>query len=146
MDLIAGGVVAHSGTYNGNPVSLAAAEAALNVLDQPGVYGHLHHLGMLLAAGARDRLAAYGLNALVHQVGPVMQILFTDRSAVTDYRAFASCDAARSTLLARELRRRGVLILPDGRWYISVVHTDDDVHAVLAALDASLSVLARTAS
>jgi glutamate-1-semialdehyde 2,1-aminomutase len=139
MELIAAGTVAHSGTYNGNPISLAAADAALDELSRPGIYPHLTALGRSLAEGARALLTSRGIPAIVHQCGPVMQILFTDQGAVNNYREVAACDGALSAQLARELRLHGVLILPDGRWYLSTVHTDDDVHTALAALDASLS-------
>jgi len=144
MDLIANRIVAHSGTYNSNPISLAAADAALDALSRPGVYPGLHARATALAEGARALLARHGLPALVHQAGPVLQILFTAQTAVCDYRAFVACDAALSAALAHELRAHGILILPDGRWYISIVHTEADVQEALGALDVSLAALAAT--
>jgi glutamate-1-semialdehyde 2,1-aminomutase len=143
MDVIAGGAVRHSGSYNGNPISMAAADAALQELCHPGVFDHLNRLGAVLAEGARGLLAAHGLAALVHQVGPVMQILFTGQSEVRDYRAFAACDAATSDALVLHLRERGILILPDGRWYLSAVHTEAHLQEALQALDDSLASMAR---
>src|SRR6266851_5310227 len=40
-----------SGTLNGNPISASAGLAALDVLSQPGIYDHLHHIGRRLRAG-----------------------------------------------------------------------------------------------
>jgi len=142
MDLIANGIVQHSGTYNGNPISLAAAEATLEQLSQPGIYDHLTTLGNMLAHGARALLTHYKLPALVHQAGPMMQILFTEQKEVCDYRAVAVCNAALSDALVQELRKHGILTLPDGRWYLSTVHTEADVQGALQALDASLEKLA----
>jgi glutamate-1-semialdehyde 2,1-aminomutase len=71
-----------------------------------------------------------------------MQILFTTQAAVENYRQFATCDAALSSALTRELRQRGVLVLPDGRWYLSTVHNTADIDEALAALDGSLAALA----
>lgn len=142
MDLIANGTVQHSGTYNGNPISLAAAEAALTQLAQTGVFDRLNGLGSLLARGARALLAQHALPALVHQVGPMMQILFTEQKEVHDYRAVAACNAALSNALAQELRMQGILILPDGRWYLSTAHTEDDLQVALHALDTALAKLA----
>jgi glutamate-1-semialdehyde 2,1-aminomutase len=145
MRLIADGVVGHSGTYNGNPIALAAADAALQELSRPGVYPHLDRLGTLLAVEARALLARHGLPAVVHQAGPVLQILFTEQAQVHDYRALAACDAGRNEALVQALRARGILILPDGRWYLSTVHTDDDVRQALTALDGSLAELSAMA-
>jgi glutamate-1-semialdehyde 2,1-aminomutase len=145
MDLIADGVVAHSGTSNGNPVCLAAAEASLEELSRPGTYERLNRLSAALADGARAVLRRHNRSALVHQVGRTMQILFTEREVVHDYRDVAACNAALSDALVRELRTRGVLTLPDGRWYLSTAHTDSDVHEALGMLDASLVALAASA-
>ncbi|HKV58665.1 MAG TPA: aspartate aminotransferase family protein [Ktedonobacteraceae bacterium] len=139
MDLISNGTVQHSGTYNGNPISLAAAEATLEQLSQPGVYEHLNTLGYSLAHGARAILTRYQLAAKIHQVGPMMQILFTEQQKIDDYRAVAACNATVSDALVQELRAQGVLVLPDGRWYLSAVHTDEDVQAALLALERSLA-------
>jgi glutamate-1-semialdehyde 2,1-aminomutase len=141
MELIADGTVAHSGTYNGNPIVLAAADAALNELSRPDVYTHLRGLGTQLAEGARTLLGRRDMPAIVHQAGPVMQILFTTQSTVRDYREFVVCDAARNAALVGALRARGVLILPDGRWYLSTVHTEADIQRSLDAIDASLAIL-----
>jgi glutamate-1-semialdehyde 2,1-aminomutase len=143
MEVIAGGAVRHSGSYNGNPISMAAADAALQSLCRPGLFDHLNRLGSTLAEGARGLLEAHGLAALVHQAGPVMQILFTEQTEVRDYRAFAACDAARSEALVQHLRERGILILPDGRWYLSTVHTEAHLQEALQALDDSLGALQR---
>lgn len=145
MELAAHRVVQHTGTYNGNPVVLAAAEATLDELDRPGVYTRLNTLGTMLARGAQRTLATHGVPGLVHQAGPVVQILFTNQDAVSDYRDFAACSAQWSTALAEALRARGILILPDGRWYLSTVHTDADVADALDALDASIAeIVARS--
>lgn len=141
MEVIASGAVKHSGSYNGNPVCLAAVDAALDELSRPGVYDRLNRLGALLAEGARAHLARHGLPALVHQVGPIMEIIFTDQESVRDYRAFAACNAALTDALVQQMRGRGVLLLPDGRWYISAVHTEADAREALDALDASLAAL-----
>lgn len=142
MDLIAQGIVAHSGTYNGNPIALAAADAALRQLVEPGVYEHLDRLATTLADGARSLLARHGLSGQVNQVGPVLRILFTEHDAIHDYRAMATCNDALSAALVQELRAHGVLILPDGRWYLATVHTDEDIQVALVALDFSLASLA----
>lgn len=143
MDLIAHGVVQHSGTYNGNPISLAAAKAVLQELQRPDVYPRLNALTGHLADGARALLEHHGFPAIVHQAGPVLQILFTTQTTVYDYRSVAVCDAMLSVALVQELRAHGILVLPDGRWYLATVHTADDVQEALAALDGSLTALAR---
>jgi glutamate-1-semialdehyde 2,1-aminomutase len=40
---------------------------------------------------------------------------------------------------ALALLDEGVMVLPDGRWYLSAAHTDDDIDATIAAARRTLS-------
>ena len=54
----------HSGTYNGHPVVVAAALAALKVYRQPGFYDHIHAVARRLftgPAGDPDRRRLTGI-------------------------------------------------------------------------------------
>jgi len=44
----------------------------------------------------------------------------------TNYRETLAADTAAYSELAMALLDKGVLVLPDGRWYISAVQTEDD--------------------
>src|SRR5690606_13904432 len=74
LDRTTAGVV-HAGTYNGNPVVLAAAIATLEALGEPGVYDDFERRGRALADGMRAAFARYDVPVTVHQVGPVVQCL-----------------------------------------------------------------------
>lgn len=136
LDLTMRGVT-HAGTYNGNPLSLAAAAATLDVLGQDGVYERFDALGDRLATGMRAALAAAGRRGVVNQVGPIVQVaLGVDR--VTGLEDYLAADQELYSDLLLALLRRGIFAVPGGRWYLSTVHdeaiVDDTVERFADAL------------
>lgn len=136
MDWIAGGRVLHAGTLNGNPLSLAAAAATLDALARNGgeLYDHLWSRGERLRTGIEQILVNAGLMAVTSGVGPVFQVSFMPTRA-TNYRELLAADTALYGDFALALLDEGVLVLPDGRWYISAAHTDEDVEVTLRAVE-----------
>lgn len=134
MERIADGTVVHAGTLNGNPLSLAATKAALDVLGAQGPegYGRIRHRAAHLRSGLEAILRAQGLPVTTCGDGPVFSLHFTVRQP-HNYRdtLSASPDLYRDFALA--MLDEGVLLLPDGRWYLSFAHTDSDIEETLAA-------------
>ena len=143
MDDISSGRVAHAGTFNSHPVSMAAAAATLRILDEERdeVYPAMRRRGEALMEGLRDRAAARNVDLLVAGPGPVFQTYFTSADRVLDYRDFAATDRARMARLHRALLEEGVSIVPRGLWFLSSTHTDAHVQETLEAFDAALAVL-----
>lgn len=136
IDLTEQGVV-HAGTYNGNPVVLAAAVATLEALAEPGVYDDFERRGRALADGIERSSARHGVETTVCQVGPVVQCIpgIADAASFED---FLAADQDFYDRLTVHLLRRGIFALPGGRWYISTAHTDADISDTVAAFDESL--------
>lgn len=137
IDAATRGVV-HAGTYNGNPVSLAAGGATLDALAEPGVYDDFERRGRALADGIRTCLARHGVVGAVNQVGPVVQCLVGPPSAET-FESFMSADQGFYDRLSVQMLRRGVFNLPGGRWYLSTAHEDHHIADTVQALDDSLA-------
>lgn len=142
IDQVTRGVV-HAGTYNGNPIVLAAAAATLAELARPGVYDRFEELGARLAAGIRDAFAAHGVPGSAHHVGPVVQCAIGPEGAekLRDFPAYLAADWDCYDRLTVELLRRGVFTLPGGRWYLSTAHGHGDIDRTVAAFDAALADL-----
>ncbi|HEX4813096.1 MAG TPA: glutamate-1-semialdehyde 2,1-aminomutase [Nonomuraea sp.] len=140
MDHISDGRVAHAGTFNSHPVAMAAADAALRILDEQRdeVYDGLFRRGLALMEGIREVAAKAGVPLLVDGPGPVFQTYFTD-GPVRDYRDFAATDRARMLRLHAALLDRGVNMVPRGLWFLSAAHTDDDIEATVAAFADALT-------
>ncbi len=140
MDLIAAGKVVHAGTLNGNPLSLAAAKAALDYLAQDGgsVYTALHQRGKRLRSSLENLLRGAGLSAVTNGDGPVFHLAFADRPART-YRDTLDANTAMYSDFALALLDEGVMVLPDGRWYLSTAHSEHDVDTTIAAVERAIA-------
>jgi glutamate-1-semialdehyde 2,1-aminomutase len=141
VDQVTTGRSSHAGTFNGNPIVLAAALATLTALEAPDVYPQLESRSRLLADGIRRVFETFRVPAFIHQVGAVVQVLPGALEAIHDYEGFAQADWGMYDDLIVELLRRNVFLLPGGRLYLSVAHTDSDVAATVAAFEDGLRVV-----
>jgi glutamate-1-semialdehyde 2,1-aminomutase len=137
--LVRGGVL-HGGTYNGNPPAMAAARATLDGLAAGGgaAYGAITAAGRALMHGLREAGAERGVPVLTQGPGPVFQMWITGRPSVTDAPAARTTGAAEGVVFADAMRRRGVRVLPGGRWLLSLAHTADHVARTLEAARGAL--------
>lgn len=140
MDLISSGVVVHAGTLNGNPISLAAAKAALQALSHDGgaVYTDLRRRAGKLRKGLERILGSTGHSVATNGEGPVFHVAFMERPA-RNYRDLLAANMELYSDFALALLDEGVLVLPDGRWYLSTAHSDEDIDATLAAVERAVN-------
>ena len=135
MEMIGNGV-AFGGSFNGNPVALACSDATLRVLSQDnGAPLKLAEmLGEMLKQGIRDAAAASGQSVLVTGHGACFWLHFTDRDRIDNYRDMLDDRIELRNLYLRLMLDEGILLLPEGRMYLSVVHTEVDVEQTLRAI------------
>jgi glutamate-1-semialdehyde 2,1-aminomutase len=76
----------HSGTYNGHPVVVAAALAAINAYRQPGFYDHIHTIARMLFDGLTVLFAKHGVAARVQGLGARFGIYFGIQGEARSYR------------------------------------------------------------
>lgn len=140
IDQVTQGVV-HAGTYNGNPIGLAAAHATLTNLTSEPPFERLTELARTLAAGFTTALASYGITGTAHSVGPVVQLaLGVER--LTCFSDYLKADWSLYDALLVAMLRRGQFGLPGGRWYLSAAHTERDVAQTVKAFELALGELA----
>jgi glutamate-1-semialdehyde 2,1-aminomutase len=127
---ISGGArrVAHLGTFNGNPLSMAAGVVTLTEILTSDVYPRLHALAEQLTTGCQQVIEEYGLPAYAINVGPKGCVMFTP-ARVTNYRDFIGLDTALWSASFFYLANRGILLPPgaDDQWTLSVQHTAEEV-------------------
>jgi glutamate-1-semialdehyde 2,1-aminomutase len=66
----------HSGTYNGHPVVVAAALAAISAYRAPGFYDHIHKVARVLFDGLNGLFVRHGIEAQVQGLGARFGIYF----------------------------------------------------------------------
>jgi glutamate-1-semialdehyde 2,1-aminomutase len=128
MDWIADGRIDQVGTFNGNPLSMSAAYAALTEALTPEAYKRFERQARLLHEGCDAVLARHGLEAFTVALGARGAITYRGER-VRNYRDFleARDDLAYANWLVQ--LNRGVFLPPWGKaenWTLSVQHSDDD--------------------
>jgi glutamate-1-semialdehyde 2,1-aminomutase len=144
LRMVEQGKVLHAGTFNGNPVAMAAANATLNVLLDPSadVYGRLRKMGLILIEGLRQMSAGAGVDLLVQGVPACFHMLLTPQKAICNYADFASCDKDGTRAWVEAALREGIFQMGDGRWYVSTAHTEEDIRLTLERAARALELLA----
>jgi glutamate-1-semialdehyde 2,1-aminomutase len=133
-------VVWATNTLNGNPVCAAAGVAALDVLAQPGVYDQLHRIGSRLRTGMVEAAARHGFKVQAPGEDAVWGIRFTERPLRT-WMDLTTHDKDLGWRWAIELMKRGLLVNPNEKFYISLAHTDADVSHTLGVVDEAFAAL-----
>lgn len=143
MDEISSGRVAHAGTFNSHPVSVAAALATVRTLDRrrDEIYPRLDALGARLANGLRAAAATAGIPLLVSECGPLVQMYLTDAPEVRDYRDWAATDLKTMARLHGLLLELGVNVVPRGLWFLSAAHSETDVDEAVAKAEEAFARL-----
>jgi glutamate-1-semialdehyde 2,1-aminomutase len=142
FDVLDDGRTIHAGTYNGNPVNLAAGFATIRTLAEPGTFERMHAHGRALRARIEEAAAGRGLPLVTSGSGPVFSVHFGLTAKPRDYRDTLRADANRYAAFRLALLHRGVYVLPDGRWYVGAVHGEPELAHALAAIDGAIGALA----
>jgi glutamate-1-semialdehyde 2,1-aminomutase len=137
MGLIADWRYYQIGTYNGNPLSMAAARAALLEILDDDAYAHIERLRRRMEEAAADTLRRYGVPGYVLTFGAKGSITFSP-TPVRNYRDFLEVEERYGHCHWAYQHDGGVFLPPWGKseqWTISVQHTDADVDRFLENLE-----------
>ena len=144
MRVVEDGTVYQVGTYNGNPLTMAAARASLCEVLTPAAYERLDRLNERIVAGCQDVIERHGLAGYAIGVGAKGCVTFSP-TTVTDYETFKANQDVELTELAWLYSMNREIFMTPGReeeWTLSVTHTDEAVDAyvqVFGALAAELT-------
>lgn len=130
-----------SGTLNGNPISAAAGNAALDELSKPGIYEHFHKIGGALRKGIEELGAKHGYAVQCPGEDAVFGVRFTDKRPLRSWADLLTVDKNLGLKWAIELLRRGILVNPNEKFYLSIAHSEADVEKTLAAVDEAFAAM-----
>ncbi|MBM3678027.1 MAG: aspartate aminotransferase family protein [Actinobacteria bacterium] len=143
MEVVRTGKAVQVGTYNGNPLAMAAARANLLEVLTADAYAHLERLDDRILAGCEDVIARHRFPGYTVGVGSKGCVTFAPVK-ITDYESFKTHQDAEVCDLAWLWNiNRGIFMTPgrEEEWTLSVRHTDDDVDAFVAAFDSLADAL-----
>ncbi len=125
MDEITSGRVLHLGTYNGNPLCMAAAKAVLTEACTRENIDAAIAMNAGLLASCNATIQRYGLPAHTVQFGAKGCVTWSPQP-ITNYRDYKATDFDLAFAQWMHGINRGVLLPPglDEQWLISVMHTE----------------------
>jgi glutamate-1-semialdehyde 2,1-aminomutase len=120
--------VAQYGTFNGNPLTMAAAKATLTEILTPQAYAHFDALSEVLGGGLRDVIKEYDLPFHVIAIGARGGVTYR-KDRVRNYRDYLNIDKRWAYASWLYQCNRGVLMAPfaEENWTLSVQHSEEDV-------------------
>ena len=132
LDLFGKGVV-HGGTFNAQPVAMAATLATLEALT-PALFAGIETRGRRLMDGIAAELAAAGHKAVVTGWPQVFHVAFDLDAPARNWRDLARMNRAKYVRFTAALLAHGVRALARGAWFMSAAHDDAIIDQTLAAV------------
>ena len=140
---VRGNVLPHGGTYNANPITMAAGLAAMQAFNAEAIT-ELNRLGHLARTGLKAIVRRTGVPAQVFGDGSLICIRFTHRPQ-HNYRDLTLSveESARRDWFHRFLLNRGILCSPHGLLILSTPMGDPEITCLLeTAADAFAQIVA----
>lgn len=132
-----------AGTMAGNPLSMKAGIALLEVLEKEGVYEKLDQLGARLEKGLQASIDKYQIKATINRVRGALTVYFTDEK-VTHYDQADQSDGEQFAKFFKLMLQQGINLAPSKyeAWFLTTEHTEEDIDQTLKAADYAFQQLA----
>jgi glutamate-1-semialdehyde 2,1-aminomutase len=133
-----------AGTMAGNPASISAGIACLQVLQQAEVYAKLERLGRALAEGVADAASRHGVSLTLNRIGGAFSTHFCGHP-VTDYAEAQDTDGELFAQFFHLMLEEGICLAPSKyeAWFLTIAHTEDDIAQTLDAVNRSFKTMSR---
>jgi glutamate-1-semialdehyde 2,1-aminomutase len=128
--------VMHGGTYNAQPVGMAATVATLSALADGRIHAMLEERGQRLMDGIAQALAEADIVAKIQGFPQIFHVALGCDTPIADYRSSLAADKGRYVRFTTHLLAQGVRALERGAWFLSSAHTDEVIDETLAAVAA----------
>ena len=128
-EVVANGEVFQVGTYNGNPLCMAAARASLEEVMTPAAYQHLDATNEKLIQKCDAICQKYDFPGYTVGISSKGCVNFAT-GKITDYESFVEYqDQGLCTLAWLYNINRGIMMAPgrEEEWTLSIAHNDEDV-------------------
>jgi glutamate-1-semialdehyde 2,1-aminomutase len=131
------GRVYQVGTYNGNPLAMAAARASLEHVLTPDAYRHFDALEQRILDGCRDALHRRSLPGYAVGFGAKGVVMFSPERIVDHVTYVRHQDRELTELAWLYAMNRGIFMTPgrEEEWTLSVAHAESDVDRYVEVFD-----------
>jgi glutamate-1-semialdehyde 2,1-aminomutase len=135
--IVADGTVKQYGTFNGNPLVMAAAQATLTEVLTDDVYARFEATNRRLLDGCQQIIDGYDLPAYTEGLGAKGCVVFSPER-MYEYRDYLTkVDEGLSTLAWLYHMNHGIFMTPgvEEEWTLSIAHSDEDLQRYLDAFE-----------
>lgn len=139
--VIRDGSTIHAGTYNGSSINLAASLATIEILGREGCFDRMHGHGMAIREHIEATAASVGIHLVTAGTGSVFSIHFGQHKIPENYTDTLSTDAVTYDRFRVSMLHEGILLLPDGRWYVGATHLDKELEKTKKAITNAINGL-----
>ncbi|RYG73250.1 glutamate-1-semialdehyde 2,1-aminomutase [Lentibacillus lipolyticus] len=123
-----------AGTMAGNPASMAAGIACLEVLQQDGVYEKLDRLGARLETGVLEKASEFGIPISINRMCGAMTVYFGG-DTVENYEQAEASDGEDFAKFFHLMLEQGINLAPSKfeAWFLTTEHTEKEIDATIEA-------------
>ncbi len=131
-----------AGTMAGNPASILAGIACLQLLSKDGTYEQLNYLGSELENGILHHAKTYNIPITVNRLIGALTIFFSNEKIV-NYEQAKQTDGEMFATFFRLMLEQGIHLAPSKyeAMFISTAHTEEDIFYTLEAIEVAFKAL-----
>lgn len=125
-----------AGTMAGNPLSMAAGLACLEILKDENVYKRMDELGKQLEDGLYQAAKANGIPITINRLKGALTVFFTDEP-VTNYEEAKKSDSEQFAKFFKLMLSQGINLAPSKfeAWFLTTEHTEKEIEKTLEAAE-----------
>jgi glutamate-1-semialdehyde 2,1-aminomutase len=133
-----------AGTMAGNPASMLAGIACMDIIEQDGVYEELDRLGAILEEGLLNAAEKAGVTVTINRLKGALTIYFTDQK-VENYDQAEATDGEQFARFFKEMLHRGVNLAPSKyeAWFLTTAHTEEDIRTTIQIAEEAFIALTK---
>jgi glutamate-1-semialdehyde 2,1-aminomutase len=144
MDQVAPlGPAYQAGTMAGNPLSISAGIACLQVLQDARHYERMDALAVRLVDGLGDAARRAGVPLTINRICSAFSTHFCAHP-VTNYEEAQASDSAQFAAFFRAMLDRGICLAPSKyeAWFLTLAHSETDIEHTLKAAESAFQEVA----
>lgn len=125
-----------AGTMAGNPLSMAAGLACLDILKDENVYKRMDMLGKQLEDGLYQAAESNGIPITINRLKGALAVFFTDEP-VTNYEEAKKSDSEQFAKFFKLMLSKGINLAPSKfeAWFLTTEHTEKEIEKTLEAAE-----------
>ncbi|WP_082234823.1 glutamate-1-semialdehyde 2,1-aminomutase [Halobacillus massiliensis] len=133
-----------AGTMAGNPASMSAGIACLEVLQKEGVYDEMDRLGAMLEEGILNSAEKHEVAVTVNRLKGALTVYFTDEK-VENYEQAENTNGEQFASFFKLMLNQGINLAPSKyeAWFLTTAHSKEDIVQTLEAVDQSFKELSK---